>query len=144
MTRDDELDDATLRTAAQRLGQRAAERLDLERTAQAVLTRLTTEPVVVRPFWSSPMVLRIAAVLVIMIGGIGVRQMLVAPRPSEPIEVPTADAGLEGLSADQLQALLPTVDQSADVLDAPADDAGLEALNSDDLRTLLGSMAEGG
>jgi hypothetical protein len=146
MTRDDELDDATLREAAQRLGQRAAERLDLERTAQAVLTRLKTEPVVVRPFWSSPLVLRIAAVLVLLLGGFGVRQML---RPSVSTDVavvvpPTSDAGLEGLSTDQLQALLPTVDQTGDVTDTPADDAGLEALNTDDLRTLLGSLAEGG
>jgi hypothetical protein len=145
MTRDDELDDATLREAAQQLGQRAAERLDLERTAQAVLTRLKTEPVVARPLWARP-AWRIAAMLVVLVGGFGVRQLL-SPGASTDLAAivpPTSDAGLEGLSTDQLQTLLPTVDQTGDVTDTPADDAGLEALNADDLRTLLGSLGGGG
>lgn len=142
MTQDDELKDATLRDAAQRLGQRAAERLDLERTAHAVLTRLKTEPVgAVRPFWTMPAVRRIAAVLVLVLGGFGVRQLL-RPQATElaTIAPPTADAGLEGLSADQLQELLPTVDQTSDSVDTPAYDAGLEALSADDLRSLLQTM----
>ena len=52
--------------------------------------------------------------------------------------VPT-DAGHEGLSSDQLQAILPAVDQDVDV-ESTASDAGLEGLTPDELRSVLSQM----
>ena len=70
MNDDTRLHDDELREVAQRLGARAAERLDVERTAQAVVTRLRTEPRAdVRVLgWIQPVWLRIAALLVLAAG----------------------------------------------------------------------------
>src|SRR5205807_3563877 len=62
--------EAKLQELAQRLGTRAAERLDVERTAQAVVARLHEEArAPARPsVWSQPAWLKIAAALVIVVG----------------------------------------------------------------------------
>jgi len=68
--------DATLEDAARRLGAGAADRLDVERTVQAVLTRLREEPrVPLRAAWawSRPAWLKIAAALVIVAGAAAAR-----------------------------------------------------------------------
>src|SRR5947208_2629314 len=66
MNDDVTLHDDKLQEVARRLGARAAERLDVERTAEAVVARLRTEPrAEVRVLgWIQPAWLRIAAVLV--------------------------------------------------------------------------------
>src|SRR6266702_3033210 len=71
MNDDDTLQDDKLQEVARRLGGRAAERLDVEGTAQAVVARLRTEPrAEIRVLgWIRPAWLRIAAMLVIVVGG---------------------------------------------------------------------------
>src|SRR2546425_5599361 len=73
MNDDATLHDAKLQEVAQRLGARAAERLDVERTAQAVVARLRTEPrAEIRVLgWIRPAWLRIAAVLGLRVGAGG-------------------------------------------------------------------------
>ena len=51
MNMDEELQDARLRELARLLGAGAAERLDVERTAQAVVTRLRQQPRVMLGGW---------------------------------------------------------------------------------------------
>jgi hypothetical protein len=56
------------------------------------------------------------------------------------VAVEPSDAGLEGLTADQLEAFLPTVEQQVPAVETTASDAGLEGLTSDELRSVLNSM----
>jgi len=142
MTDDASLHDARLQALAQRLGARAAERLDVERTAQAVVTRLRTEPRAelrvlgsIRPAW-----LRIAAMLVIVVGA-GVVALNVRT-PSLPMQ-PFALAGgeLSELSGDELRAVLEALGQPGTEQPAVStQDVGLEDLSAGQLRTLLESL----
>src|SRR5207247_3705514 len=70
MNDDATLQDDKLQEVARRLGARAAERLDVEGTAQAVVARLRTEPrAEIRVLgWIRPAWLRIAAMLVLVVG----------------------------------------------------------------------------
>ena len=131
-------EDAALVAAARRLGADAADRLDLDRTARRVLERWRAERARVRPFYGRPAFLRIAAVLVLV--GAGVVTWRARGRGPEEVAVLPTDAGLEGLSADQLQALLPTVSQPAGESALAAYDGGLEGLSPAELRTLLLSL----
>src|SRR3989442_14348852 len=72
-------DEARLENLAKRLGARAAERLDVEATARKVVERLREQPVR-RLVWVQQTWLRIAAALVIVLGGaMAVRQSLIRP-----------------------------------------------------------------
>jgi len=135
----EDLGDAELVAAARGLGAGAAERLDLDRTARRVVERWREERARARPFYGRPAFLRIAAALVLV--GAGVATWRARAHRTEPVAVvvPT-DAGLEGLSAGQLQALLPTVDQAPGESELAAYDGGLEGLSPAELRTLLVSM----
>src|SRR5260370_331093 len=100
MNDDTRLHDDELREVAQRLGARAAERLDVERTAQAVVTRLRTEPRAdVRVLgWIQPVWLRIAALLVLAAGaGVIARSLLHKPPEATALAAP-ARAELSELS----------------------------------------------
>lgn len=137
---DEDLQDAELVATARRLGSREADQLDLSRTARGVVARWRTEEARRRPFWRSPEALRIAAAAVLLIGGVATWRS-VRNHPVEQVAaVEATDAGLEGLSADQLQALLPAVDQVPGGAETTAYDGGLEGLTADELRSVLTSM----
>jgi hypothetical protein len=137
--RDEDLRDAELVATARRLGNREADQLDLARTARGVVARWRTEPARRRPFWRTPGFLRMAAAAVLLIGGIATWRGARKPPVEPAVAVVPTDAGLEGLSSDQLEALLPALDQPAST-ETTAYDAGLEGLTSDELRSLLNSM----
>ena len=144
MTREEELHDATLRELAQRLGARAAERLDVERTARAVVTRLREEPRAARRAWLQPAWLRIAAAAVVVLGvALVVRSSSRPPLSSRQGVgfVEPAEAELNDLSAVQLRDVLQTVEQgAADQEAVSAQDVGLEDLSTPQLRALLESL----
>ena len=82
--------------------------------------------------------LRVAAALVLLLAGIETyehRHHLAQPVTT----VEATDAGLEGLSEDQLQSILPTVEQTPEV-ETTAYDAGLEGLTPDEVRSVLSAM----
>lgn len=137
--RDEELDDGALVAAARRLGARAAGELDLERTARGVVARWRAERNrSARPIWRSPTLWRMAAAIVLLVGGVEAWEHAHRP-PDEVVAVEPVDAGLEGLSSEQLQALLPTVTEPGAV-ELTASDAGLEGLTPDELRSVLRAM----
>lgn len=144
MTHEEELHDVALRELAQRLGARAAERLDVERTAQAVVTRLRQEPRAARRTWLEPAWLRIAAAAVVVLGvALVVRSSSRPPLSSRQGVgfVEPAEAELNDLSAVQLRDVLQTVEPGgADPDAAPAQDMGLEDLSTPQLRALLESL----
>ena len=144
MRHDEELNDATLRDLAQRLGGRAAERLDVELTARAVVTRLRHLPrMTARSWvWIQPAWLRIAAAAVIVLGaGLVVRAVSRPTSSAAPSAVGLAGAELNDLSAEQLQELLQAVGQPRGDREAVSpQDVGLDDLSAPQLRVLLTSL----
>ena len=130
-----------LEKLAQRLGARAAEQLDVERTAQAVVTRLREAPrvSVVTRLWMQSAWLKVAVVLLLGTGA--VTKALWRPQALAPAGGEAAAAGLNDLSTDQLQQLLEVVDTPADGA-APVypPDASLDDLTAPQLRELLRSL----
>ena len=139
----DELSDAKLQELAQRLGARAAERLDVARTARAVVTRLRETPrvSVVTRLWMQPAWLKVAATVVLLLGTGAVTRGLWRPQGLAPAGGEATAAGLNDLSTDQLQQLLEIVehptDEAAPVYPA---DASLDDLTAPQLRELLRSL----
>ena len=132
-----------LEKLAQRLGARAAERLDVERTAHAVVTRLREAPgvsvatrVSMQPAW-----LKVAATVVLLLAAGAATRALWRPRGLAPAGGEAAAAGLSDLSTDQLQQLLEIVDKPTDEA-APAypADESLDDLTAHQLRELLRSL----
>jgi len=134
-----EIEDPKLQELARKLGAQAAERLDVERMAQAVLAGLR-QPARQRTWlvWTQVAWVRAAATVVLLVG-IGV---VVQPR-SEPVrgawEDPPAGA-VQDLSADQLTRVLDELNQPVDVTVPASEDAGLEDLSEPQLRALLQSL----
>ena len=140
--RHDELHDAKLHDLAKRLGAGAAERLDVERTAQMVLARLRAEPrvSVVARLWMQPGWLKIAALLVLLLGsGVVARRPWRAGAPGTATVIPVGE-DLTGLSADQLREAIHSLDQPLAEEGAGSVDAGLEGLSADELRALLHAL----
>src|SRR5690348_13477340 len=134
------LHDAKLQEVAQRLGARAAERLDLERTAQAVVARLRAEPRAAsgRWTWIQPAWLRIAAAVVIVVGAGGIARSLLRDRT--PAAVAAAGTELNDLSPEQLRAVLDAVEHPATEETISAQDVSLDDLSAPQLRALLRSL----
>jgi len=134
------LPDATLRALAGKLGGRAAGRLDVEATAQAVIERLRNEPEAARWTWMQPAWLRVAAAVVVLVGGaLAVRQAI--PRAGtghRPAHFVTDD--LRDLSAAQLREVLSTLDQTLDLGRTTVPEAELENLDAQQLRAVLRSL----
>ncbi|PYO84617.1 MAG: hypothetical protein DMD65_02575 [Gemmatimonadetes bacterium] len=144
MRHDDE-HDAALRELAQRLGAQAAERLDVERTAQAVVARLKQQPRAARWRRLEPAWLRIAAaaMIVVAVGLVGRSISRASSLRQVAGFVEPAGGDLNDLSAAQLQELLQTVeqggaDQGGEAVSAQ--DVGLEDLSTSELRALLQSL----
>lgn len=132
-------EDAKLHEQARRLGAAAAERLDVERVAAAVVERLRSEPApAVRPAWMQPAWLRIAAaVLVLVGGGLAVRQ---AASPATPHDAHFVTDDLSELSADQLRDVLDALDETLDLGSTTLPEADLEDLDAQQLRAVLRSL----
>jgi len=143
--RHDDEHDAALRELAQRLGAQAAERLDVERTAQAVVARLKQQPRAARWRRLEPAWLRIAAaaMIVVAVGLVGRSISRASSLRQVAGFVEPAGGDLNDLSAAQLQELLQTVeqggaDQGGEAVSAQ--DVGLEDLSTSELRALLQSL----
>ncbi|MGH7567596.1 MAG: hypothetical protein ACREL9_01305 [Gemmatimonadales bacterium] len=137
--KDDALfDDATLHETAQRLGAREAERLDVERTAQAVVERLRREPAVPAPAWVRPGWLRIAAAVVVLVGaGLITRDLFNGSvSDAHPGHYVVEDLG--DLTVDDLQQVLATLDET--LVSTAASEAGLDGLTEAQLREVLRSL----
>ena len=136
--------DATLHELAGRIGQRAAERLDVEATAQAVIEQLRRAPRAARwsrPSWIQPTWLRIAAAIVVLVGGVLVARAVLPVGDSNGHDVAhfvTDD--LSGLSTEQLAEVLSTLDQTLDAGGTMLPETGLEDLDAQQLRAVLRSL----
>ena len=138
MNDDAMLHDAKLQEVAQRLGAGAASRLDVERTARAVVERLRAGPRAERWTWVQPAWLRIAAAAILVIGGGLVTRALVWQRaPGSAVVVPVGE-DLTDLTAEQLREALTVLDQPVSV--QGAGDLGLEGLTAEELRALLQTL----
>jgi len=139
---DGRMDDAKLEELARRLGAGAAERLNVERVAGAVVQRLRNEPKVERHgpsrWWMQPTWLRTAAIVVLMVGvGVVVRGLL--PSGSRhPAHYIAED--LQDLSASQLREVLGTLDETLQAASPPSSEDDLNDLTTEQLQALLRSL----
>ena len=137
---EDQLHDAELRRLAQALGAKAADRLDVERTAAAVLQRLRTESRAGRStpsWWAQPRWMLAAAAALLIVGGV-----LLLRRATGSVHVAHYVADdLRDLSTDELRTVLGTLDQTLAVPASvePADD-DLNGLTTEQLERLLESL----
>ena len=121
------------------MGGRAADQLDVERVAAAVVARLHADLVTAaRPkhvWWTAPAVLRLAAALAVLVtGGVLVRGAL--ENGSEPAAAIAPI--LRDLSADELTEVFVSLSIEAPVHEGVA--IGLESLNEAQLNELLRLM----
>ena len=138
---DQPLDDAELRALAQRVGVEPAARLDVEKTAAAVVRRLRDQqPPVARPrprwIWMSAA----AAVALLLGAGFVWRRGQHTERPAPEVASAAGGFDLSTLSPDQLRDLLNTLDQPFEIQPADSSDAGLDDLTPSELRALLGAL----
>jgi hypothetical protein len=135
------VNDDELEQLAQRLGARAAERLDVEATARAVVERLrAVRAAGERVIFGLPRQwLRIAAALVIVVGGGGGAVALRIMRTNHTT-LASVPADLDSLSTDQLKQVLDEVGQPGGDVIVPAQDVSLDDLNTVELRALLESL----
>ncbi len=131
-------EDAKLNQVAQRLGAAAAEKLDVERVAVRVVEQLRHAPAADRPAWLQPAWLRIAAAVIVLVGGGLVWQTVKNPTPSHVAHFVTDD--LSDLSADQLQDVLNTLDETLDSGSTTLPDSDLEDLDAQQLQAVLRSL----
>ena len=144
----DGVHDEALRQVARRLGAEAADRLDVERTAQAVVARLRAGDVPQRPIrWMQPAWMRAAAGIVLNIGA----GLLVYRRlhlPAEPTggdsTVVVASAGeLQDFTSGQLRNVLNGLDSTVEMTPTVhAGEAGVEDLSEPELQSLLKAMED--
>jgi hypothetical protein len=133
-------DDARLVGLAKRLGTDAANRLDVEATARKVVERLREQPVH-RIAWVPRAWLRIAAALVILVGGVvAIRQNVVHSGGAHPAHLVADD--LRDLSTDELRDVLTKFDEliSTDSVAVPEGSTDLQELDAQQLRAVLRSL----
>ena len=125
-----------LERLAQQLGHQAAERLDVEATARAVVDRLR-EPAK-REGWTPPEWLRVAAAVTLLLGtGITLQ------RVGTPGTPPAASYGLEDLgelTTAELEQVLATLDRTLSTDESDAGEVNLETLTPAQLQALLQSL----
>ena len=144
----DGVHDEALRQVARRLGAEAAERLDVERTAQAVVARLRAGEEPARPpiRWMQPAWMRAAAGVVLIIGGgLLVYHRITTPpvMPPQPNSAQHDTSELAGLSSGQLRDVLNGLDQPVEMVPTVhAGDAGVEDLSELQLQSLLKAMED--
>jgi hypothetical protein len=145
----DGVHDEALRQVARRLGADAAERLDVERTAQTVVARLRAGDVPERPpiRWMQPAWMRAAAGVVLIIGaGLLVYRRLHLPAESSGVDstIVVASTGeLQDFTSGQLQDVLNGLDQPVEMTPTVhAGEAGIEDLSEPQLQSLLKAMED--
>ncbi len=133
--------EARLERLAQGLGARAAERLDVAATAQRVVERLREQPVS-RPVWVHETWLRIAAAVVIVVGGAFALGQVWSGSPSDRHSAHLVADDLRDLSTDELQALLTSFDElvTQDSVAVPESGNDLRELDAQQLRAVLRSL----
>jgi len=125
-----------LNELAGKLGARAAERVDVEATARRVVERLREQPAR-RPIWVAAPWLRIAAALVILVGGaVTLRQIWPGGGSDNHVTHFIAD-DLGDLSTDELRTLLTSFDQIIGEGVVPDSTSDLQELDAQELRKLL-------
>jgi hypothetical protein len=133
------LHDAKLHEAAQRLGAAAADKLDVDRIAARVVERLRSEPAAgARPTWIQPAWLRVAAALLVLVGGGVVLRQVWSPTTTHGAHFVTDD--LSDLSADQLRDVLTTLDETLDLGSTTLPEAELDDLDAQQLQAVLRSL----
>ncbi len=141
--------DEALRQVARRLGAEAAERLDVEQTAQAVLARLRAgeapAPAPIR--WMRPAWMRAAAGVVLIVGAglLVYRRLHLSPQSSGvDSAVVVASAGeLQDFTPGQLRDVLNGLDEQVEMTPTVhAADAGVEDLSGPQLQSLLKAMED--
>ncbi len=140
-----DMQDERLQALARRLGAGAAQRLDIERTAAAVVRRLREQAPATPAWWLRPVWLRVAAAVVLMLGASVVYRGTARRAPAVPAVAWPPDEGLRDLTSDQLRVLLQSLDQPIlPVLEeeglVSSQETGLEDLSSTQLRELLNSL----
>ena len=142
---DHKVQDERLQALARRLGASAAERLDVERTAAAVVRQLREQPAATPAWWMRPVSLRVAAAVALILGA-GVVYRGIGPwGPTVPAVTWPPGDGLRDLSSDQLRVLLQSLDQPIRPVEeeeglVSSQEAGLEDLSPAQLRELLSSL----
>ncbi len=134
------MNDERLENLAKRLGTSAAARLDVEAAARKVVERLREQPVR-RIVWVQQTWLRIAAALVIVLGGaMAVRQSLIQPGSAHTAHYVADD--LSDLSADELRDVLTSFDEliSTDSVAVPEGSTDLHELDAQQLRAVLRAL----
>jgi len=129
-----------LENLAKRLGADAANRLDVDATARRIVERLREQPVR-RIAWVQQTWLRVAAALVIMVGGaVAIRQNVVRSTGVHPAHLVADDLG--DLSTDELRDVLATFDEliSTDSVAVPEGSTDLHELDAQQLRAVLRSL----
>lgn len=125
------------------LGDRAAERLDVERVAAGVVARLRAEREQARAprrvWWTAPALLRLAAALAVLIAGGTVARVALHRPEAQPTAV-VAVPMLRELTDDELIEVFDSLGVEAPVYEGLA--TGLESLNEAQLKELL-SLMEG-
>ena len=125
-----------LNELAGKLGARAAQRVDVEATARRVVERLREQPAG-RPIWVRATWLRIAAAVVILVGGaVTLRQSWPGGETDDHLTHFIAD-DLRDLSADELRTLLTSFDQIIAESVVPDSTSDLQELDAQQLRELL-------
>lgn len=148
MTRDShDGHDPELQQLARRLGAAAADRLDVERTAQAVLDRLRAGEAPMRSSiqWLQPAWMRAAAVVVVMLGtGLLVYRLKApagTPNPG-PDSAQQVTSELTGLTPGQLQDVMAALEEPVEAPTVHAGEAGVEDLSGPELQSLLKAMED--
>ncbi len=132
-----------LESLAKGLGTEAAARLNVEATARKVVERLREQPAS-RTVWIQPTWLRIAAALVIVLGGTVVASRLTpGRRPGVSTHATHLVADdLNDLSTDDLRDVLATFDEliNTDSVAVPEGSTDLHELDAQQLRAVLRSL----
>lgn len=130
-----------LENLAKRLGATAAERLDVEATAQKVVQRLRDEPEQ-RPSWIHPTWLRIAAAVVIVVAGAFTLRQVWPGSDSAPHIAHFVADDLSDLSTEQLREVLSLLDEivASDSVAVPESTTDLRELDAQQLRAVLRSL----
>ena len=141
MKEDATLHDAKLHAAAQQLGSGAAEKLNVERVAARVVERLREAPAdATRPTWLQPAWLRIAAAVVLLVGGGLVWRQFGNPTGGTPHAAHFVTDDLTDLSPDQLRDVLNTLDETLNLGSTTLPDGDLDDLDAQQLQAVLRSL----
>jgi len=135
---DSMLPDDRLREPAQRLGVQAAERLDVEATAAAVVRRLREQPQKPAVWWMQPTWLRAAAAVLVIAGGVALVRSVGPRLPVHSSHYVAED--LNGLSADELRDVLSGLDQTLNQTAPLQSEPGLNELGPEQLKAVLRSL----